>query len=246
MSSTLTTVENGVLHLQLNRPKVNAMSSEVLGGMVAAFQQAEEDDAVSAVLVSSTQRCFSAGLDLSEILSLDEEGTGRYVDVLQAAFSGAFSCSKPMACAVQGHAIAGGAILALCADHLVLAPSPARFGVTELAVGVPFPQIAFDAVFQGMPARSARRLMFSSELVSLEEAWELGIGDAQSEEPLEAARAWLQALLRRPQRPVRLLKKQLRAAWERSGQEPIPSREELVEVLRSEQTRAMIQAAMRR
>jgi enoyl-CoA hydratase len=57
-----------------------------------------------------------------------------------------FLFPKPVVAAINGHAIAGGCVLACCADYRVLAKGAGRMGVTELLVGVPFPPFAFEVL----------------------------------------------------------------------------------------------------
>ena len=73
-----------------------------------------------------------------------------------------YSFPRPVVAAVNGHAVAGGAILALCADRRIGA-ADATYGLTELRVGVPYPAAAIACVraelspADGAPARSSRR-----------------------------------------------------------------------------------------
>ena len=115
-----------------------------------------------------------------------------------------------MAAAVQGHAIAGGAILALMADFCALKNGPARFGTTELAVGVPFPQVAWDAMHAAVPPRTLRRLVYTAELFDFKSAYEMGVGDVLSEEPEEDARAWLKKVSSFPRETFQHTKQQMR------------------------------------
>ena len=59
-------------------------------------------------------------------------------------FAATFSFPKPIVAAINGHAIAGGCVLACAADKRLMARDQGRIGVTELLVGVPFPRIAME------------------------------------------------------------------------------------------------------
>ena len=67
-----------------------------------------------------------------------------FLPALSAAFLAVFCSGKPVVAAVNGHAIAGGAILACACDRRVMDDSGGQFGVTELRVGVPFPPVALE------------------------------------------------------------------------------------------------------
>ena len=60
---------------------------------------------------------------------------------------------KPVVAAINGHAVAGGAVLAACADRRIMARDSGRIGVTEMLVGVPFPALAFEIVRFAVPPR---------------------------------------------------------------------------------------------
>jgi enoyl-CoA hydratase len=79
-------------------------------------------------------------------------------------------------CAITGHAIAGGMVLALCGDHRV-ASSEGRYGLTEVKVGVPYPQAAIGVVRAELPAPAARVLALGNRLVDAAECVRLGAFD---------------------------------------------------------------------
>ena len=70
---------------------------------------------------------------------------------LHKLYDEVFFWPKPVVAAINGHAIAGGCVLALCADHRIMANDGGRIGVTELLVGVPFPALAFEIMRHASP-----------------------------------------------------------------------------------------------
>jgi enoyl-CoA hydratase len=72
---------------------------------------------------------------------------------LHRAYDAAFFHPKPVIAAINGHAIAGGCVLACCADRRIMAGDGGRIGITELLVGVPFPVLAFEIVRAAVPHR---------------------------------------------------------------------------------------------
>ncbi|WP_437965361.1 enoyl-CoA hydratase/isomerase family protein [Sorangium sp. So ce260] len=206
----------GVAEVVLNRPKVNAMSQAVLREMADVFGRLAEDDAVSGVLVRGAGKCLSAGLDLREVASLERASLAGFLDDFDAAFGAAFRFPKPFAAAVHGHAIAGGAVLAMCADFIALGAGDYKVGLPELVVGIPFPRVAFEIVRAACPTRAFRRLVFGAELYSPAEVFEMGVGDTLSADPLEDARRWLAKACGRPAAAFRFVKASHRKeAWER-------------------------------
>ena len=115
--------------------------------------------------------------------SRPEGGAGVRTDVQRRMVSGinrmvlaTYGMPCPVIAAVTGHAIAGGLVLALCAD-LRIASLEGRYGLTEIKVGVPYPQAAIGVVRAELPSHAARRLVLSNELIDGTEALGLGLFD---------------------------------------------------------------------
>jgi enoyl-CoA hydratase len=89
---------------------------------------------------------------------------------------GVYGLPCPVVCAITGHAIAGGFVLAVCGDHRV-ASLDGRYGLTEVKVGVPYPQAAIGVVRSELTATAARVLALGNRLVGAEECVRLGAFD---------------------------------------------------------------------
>jgi enoyl-CoA hydratase len=88
-----------------------------------------------------------------------------------------FQYPGPTVAAVNGHAIAGGFVLAAACDHRVAAEGPARLGLSELRVGVPFPTEAIEIVRFAVGTANARELVLGAELVDVSAAARKGYVD---------------------------------------------------------------------
>ncbi len=231
-------IAEGVAELRLDRPKVNAMNTALLGELSDAWTALEADDNVRGVLVTGQGKCLSAGLDLRQLTSLDRAGTRDFLVTLDGAFGGAFRFNKPLAVAVEGHAIAGGMVLALCADHLVLGTADMKLGLTELAVGVPFPRTALEIVRHALGPRAYRELVFGADTCSAQRAFELGIGDRLTDQPVATARHWLAVVTARPGATFQIVKQRTRQpAWQAIDDAPAAEREAVIEaILAAKQT----------
>ncbi|HUS65051.1 MAG TPA: enoyl-CoA hydratase/isomerase family protein [Kofleriaceae bacterium] len=132
--------------LTLNNPPANALGTPVLTALAEAIEALAADDA-RAVVVTGAGRFFSAGLDLFEVAKLvgspDAEAFARRFDGL---VTGLFALEKPVVAAINGHAIAGGAVLAATADFRLVADAELKIGVTEIQVGVVYPTSALEVV----------------------------------------------------------------------------------------------------
>jgi enoyl-CoA hydratase len=144
---------DGLTVLTLKHGKANALDLELcdaLAGRFLALRLAE----CKAVVLTGTGHIFSAGVDLKRV----NEGGAAYVreflPSLHRLYEAIFFHPRPVVGAINGHAVAGGCILACCADRRVMARESGRIGVTELLVGVPFPALAFEIMRFTVPARA--------------------------------------------------------------------------------------------
>ena len=139
------THENDLALVRLAMPRGNAISRAFLTELDLALDAVLASPA-RAVVIGAEGKVFSTGLDLVEAYELDREGMALYVRDFERAFARVFSLPRPVVAAVNGHAIAGGCILACGADWRVMAPGPFLVGVTEAQVGIPFPVGAMEIV----------------------------------------------------------------------------------------------------
>ncbi len=135
------TEHDGVAVLRMADGKANTMSIEFCATLTARFAEAA---AARAVVVTGSGRIFSAGVDLLRLLDGGAPYIGKFLPALSTMFATVFSHPKPVVAAINGHAIAGGCVLACAADRRLMAREAGRIGVTELLVGVPFPPIAME------------------------------------------------------------------------------------------------------
>src|SRR5690606_15976287 len=126
--------------LRMAHGPVNAMDLELCQALSERFSDLADDPA-RAVVVTGSDRAFSAGVDLKRATAGGDAYIDEFLPALADAFRAAFELPKPLVAAVNGHAIAGGCVLAACADVVLMAEGTARIGVPELRVGVPFPRI---------------------------------------------------------------------------------------------------------
>ncbi|WP_434055864.1 MAG: 2-(1,2-epoxy-1,2-dihydrophenyl)acetyl-CoA isomerase PaaG [Roseibium sp.] len=129
--TVVSTLENGVLKVTLNRPdKLNAFNEDMHLALRAAFEQATKVDAVRAVLLTGAGRGFSAGQDLGDRdprKSTEKPDLGHTLDTFyNPTLRLMRSLEKPIICAVNGVAAGAGANIALACD-IVLAARSAKF-----------------------------------------------------------------------------------------------------------------------
>ena len=95
----------------------NALGTETMTDLRTRLRAA----AGAPVLLTGTGDAFSAGLNLKEVASLDVAGMRAFLELLESLMTELFQYPGPVVAHVNGHAIAGGCILALACDHRVAA-----------------------------------------------------------------------------------------------------------------------------
>ena len=116
-------------------------------------------------------------MDLFQVLDGGAEYLARFLPALDTFLRTLLTFPKPAVAAVNGHAIAGGCIIAAACDHRIMADGPGRIGVPELLVGVPFPALPFEIVGARVGPSTFRELVYSGRTVLAAEARELGLVD---------------------------------------------------------------------
>jgi enoyl-CoA hydratase len=142
-------VADGVTIVRLDHPPVNALDLDLLEVITASIRSVE-----GPVVITGAGRCFSAGVDLRALVDGGAQYAERFIVALSEAFLAVFDHPAPVIAAVNGHAIAGGCVFAMCADLRVM--SGGTIGLTELSVGVPFPVAALEICRFAMGTSVAR------------------------------------------------------------------------------------------
>ena len=168
--------DNGIVTITITHGKANALDIDLSEKLARCFQQISES-AARAVVVTGQGRIFSAGVDLVRLGSGGADYVRKFLPALHRAFNAVFFCPKPVVAAINGHAIAGGCVLACCADRRIMARANGRIGVTELLVGVPFPATAFEVMRFAVPARHLQELLFGGATYDVDAAVERGLVD---------------------------------------------------------------------
>lgn len=136
-------VRSGVAVLRMDHGKVNALDTEFLNELIAAFDE-ELSSPAPAVVLTGKGSVFSAGVELFRVLDGGRGYLKTFLPALSTAFHRLFTLPKPVVAAVNGHAIAGGHILMAACDQRLMAEGKGTVGMPELQVGVPFPTVAFE------------------------------------------------------------------------------------------------------
>lgn len=169
----LTEKKEGVLIITINRPECrNAIDPETANLMEEILNAAEKDPEVGAILITGTgDRSFCAGEDLA---ALGENG--ECLTETEHGFAGITErlCAKPIVCACNGTAVAGGLEIALACDVIVAAEN-ARFGLTEVKVGLLATSGGLIRLPKLIPPKIASEMCLTGNLIDAHRAYEVGL-----------------------------------------------------------------------
>jgi enoyl-CoA hydratase len=161
--------------MTIDRPPANALNVELVEELVGVLEEIATAPP-RALVVSGRPGFFSAGADLKAVPNHSPEQRRRMVSGINRIVLASYGLTCPAVAAVTGHAIAGGMVLALGFDVRV-ASREGRYGLTEIKVGVPYPQAAIRVVAAELAPHAARRLALGNELTDSSECLRLGVFD---------------------------------------------------------------------
>lgn len=164
-----------VVVLRLANGRVNTLDIELLTDLAAELGELAHE--APPLVLTGRGSAFSAGVDLSRIVQGTKQDTEAFLHALTTAFRAMFGYPGPTVAAINGHAIAGGFVLAAACDHRIVAAGDARLGLSELRVGVPFPTSAIEIVRHAVGQAVARRLVLGGRLTGPEGALRDGLVD---------------------------------------------------------------------
>src|SRR5216110_2748771 len=167
--------EGGVRVLTLDRPPANAENEELLGDLGTALAEARGSDAVRAIVLTGAGRFFSGGFDLSTPRGDDSGHLFR--NLFRATHLALLALPKPTVAMVNGHAIAGGLVLALACDYRLGVEGGYRIGLNEVAIGASYPKVAFEIVRLRLAHARASELLLGAALYPASQALRLGVVD---------------------------------------------------------------------
>ena len=169
-------VDGAVGTIRLDRPKMNAIDTQVRDEIAAAAAEARDREDIRSVVLYGGERVFAAGADIKQMQELTHAGMVAWGTGLQEAFKLVARIPKPVIAAVTGYALGGGFELALTADFRVLGEK-AQVGVPEILLGVIPGAGGTQRLTRLVGPAKAKDLIFTGRFVKADEALALGIAD---------------------------------------------------------------------
>ena len=174
MSETVHIKRTGrVLEITLDRPPVNAINKQTNIQFYDAFRQLNDDPELLVGIITATgEKIFSAGWALKEVAAGTEDSVPESIDLGPGGLGGItefFTLTKPVICAINGHAVGGGFEMAMACD-LVIAAEHAEFFLPEMQRGF-LPDVgAVQRLPHILPPHVVNDLIYTGRRMSAAEA----------------------------------------------------------------------------
>jgi len=160
--------EGDIAVLRMAHGKANALDTKFMLELTDALDQIARSQA-SGLVLTAGGGVFSAGVDLFQLMNGGRAYVAEFLPLMSQGFRALFDFPKPAVAAVNGHAIAGGMILACACDYRVMAEG-ARIGIPELRVGVPFPLTALEIVRYALRPDAAQEAVLFGKVLEAKAA----------------------------------------------------------------------------
>ncbi|MEW6674341.1 MAG: enoyl-CoA hydratase/isomerase family protein [Thermodesulfobacteriota bacterium] len=175
METVLLKYQEDIAILRLNNGATNAISPQLVNDLGAALSECR--NACRGLILTGGPKFFSIGFDLPTLLPLDRNAIADFYQRFNQAALDLFTLSVPTVCAISGHAIAGGTILALTCDYRFAALAKNLLGLNEIRLGVPAPHLADLMLRLVVAERAATEIVYRGEFVTAADAGQIGLVD---------------------------------------------------------------------
>jgi len=175
-------VQGDVAVVRMTNGVTNAVNPELIEDLTVALETVQKD--FKGMILTGNTKFFVIGFDVPTLLKLNRPGMVDFFHRFNQLTLDLFTLPLPTACAIAGHAIGGGNILALTTDYRFMAVGKKRIGLNEVQLGVPVPYLADLILRQIVGDRTATEMLYTGTLMPASAALEAGLVDevAQEEE----------------------------------------------------------------
>jgi enoyl-CoA hydratase/carnithine racemase len=200
--------------ISMSSGKANALGPEMIEELLAAAGAASSDVQTRGLVLSSGRpRFFSPGFDVMRVFQFDRptmsDFFGRFIDLYETLLA----TPKPVVAAISGHAVAGGAVLALMADERVMARGSYRFALMEVDLGVELPPKIMRRMIAAGGFRAAYDVLLAGAGMSPDQSLGIGLANELADESqvLERAVSRCSLLAAKPPSAFAAIKRSLQA-----------------------------------
>ncbi|MFW9929625.1 MAG: enoyl-CoA hydratase/isomerase family protein [Candidatus Thorarchaeota archaeon] len=201
--------------IQINRKsgKGNALNTDTLEELRNSLREIKQNDEANGLILTGTGNFFSSGLDLNELANLLPSEIKNYLNLSSSVFLELFGLSIPTIAAINGHAVAGGAVLACACDFRLFMKGNFKFGFTGVNLGIPYPLIPLEIIKFAIPSYSYSEILLEGKLIDPETALQKNIVQIlidSSSDIIEEAITYMKDNIKAPRKNYKFLKDNLR------------------------------------
>lgn len=214
--------DDAIREIRLARPPANAINPALVSALNHTLDQAAHDQ-MAGVILTGSPGLFSAGLDVPELLTLDEAGMRAFWSDFFALLQRVAKSPMPIVAGLTGHSPAGGTVIALFADYRIQAAGPFQLGLNEVQVGLVVPPVIHQALVRLIGAYPAERHLVAGQMIAVDEAQAIGLVDevVAADHVIPRAVEWLKTHLEMPRKALlttrAICREELAQAFEAPG-----------------------------
>ena len=232
-----------VVEVALCRGKVNALNETAIEHLRQQLRRVSEDDSIRAVILTGRGSFFSFGFDIPELLPYSRGEFARFLTKFTDLCTELFLFPKPVVAALNGHAIAGGCMLALGCDQRLMADAGGKISLNEITFGASVFAGSVEMLVACVGQRNAAEILYGGAMLSPEKAQALGLVDrvTTQEDLLAESRSAAKQLADSDQAAFKSIKRLLREPIaERIRERELASIEEFVDIWYTESTQRQL------
>ncbi len=169
--------DESAAELRIERGKVNALTEEVVDELADCLRRIASDPRTRSVVLTGTGKFFSFGFDIPSFLDHPKPAFLAYLRKFAALYRALFAYPKPVVAALNGHAVAGGCMLALACDGRVMAAGNGKIALNEIALGSSLFAGSVEMLRYCVGDRNAQQIAYSGAMYTADEAVALGLVD---------------------------------------------------------------------
>ncbi len=168
--------------IQLDNGKVNAIDNNLALELKEVFNLLEADEKTKGIILTGRDNCFSAGLDIVNLLQGGIEGAEDFLNNYLGLLQTMIKFPKPFVCAITGYAPAGATMLACCADYRVMAKGEKHvIGMHEFRFSMQMPELLCDIYTYVLGEKRAWKAVQQASLFNSDQALSIGLVDESVE-----------------------------------------------------------------
>ncbi|XP_046654971.1 enoyl-CoA delta isomerase 1, mitochondrial-like [Daphnia pulicaria] len=169
--------KQGYAVVSMQKPPVNSLSLEMIQALSQSLIELEKNKCKGIILTSACPGIFSAGLDIREMYQPTDDRLNQFWSSLQTLWLQLYGSKMATVALINGHAPAGGCLLAMCCDSRIMLNGKSRIGLNETKLGIVAPSWFKDTFVNTIGVRQSERALQLGSLFSPEEALKIGLVD---------------------------------------------------------------------